>query len=202
LTSPRDLNFIRELYIGVYTIYNMHSIWERKLYSIRDSMTINENRANFLRQLRHPCNDVRKVHVRNSGSRKHTKTLPKREITERDIARRISRKRWNWPGSLNTISWRIEAPMEIRILLRQESTYTHHACRTRRVNRTRDSDVISLHVTRRSRSFLDLLCFDREANLVSALCMMRRELNLISRNRILFRRNKKESSLRNKYFFD
>jgi len=133
------------------------SDWERKLYSIRDSLTIDENRANFLRQLRHPCNDVRKVHVRNSGSRKHTKTLPKREITERDVAWRISRRRWNWPGSLNTISRRIEAPMEIRILLQQES---RHACRTRRVNRTRNSDVISLHVTRTSRSSLDLLYFE------------------------------------------
>lgn len=34
----------------------------------------------------------------------NTVTLPKREIMEQDDAWRISRRRRNWPGSLNAIS--------------------------------------------------------------------------------------------------
>jgi len=73
----------------------------------------------------------------------------RREERNYGAGRRISmRRRRNWPGSLNAISWRIA--MEIRILATRELR-TSLACRTRCVNRTRDSNVISFHVTRESR---------------------------------------------------
>jgi len=56
------------------------------------------------------------------------------------------RRRRNWPGSLNAISWWIA--MEI---LATRELRTSLACRTRCVNHTRNSNVISFHVTRESR---------------------------------------------------
>lgn len=58
------------------------------------------------------------------------------------------RRRRNWPGSLNAISWRIA--MEIRILAAREyaRTYVTRVPDTVRQPYTRDSDVISFHVTR------------------------------------------------------
>lgn len=71
-----------------------------------------------------------------------------REERNYGAGRRISmRRRRNWPGSLNAISWRIT--MEIRILAAREYTYVRHSRAGHGASTVRrDSNVISFHITR------------------------------------------------------